>query len=91
MRLNDFMEKIDQQAKQMEMIGFKGDVLFTSIQQFVDKQIFKLTTGEMNDDEKKVIESLHDKAKTKNALEKYRSMKNSGNVNPEELAKEILK
>lgn len=91
MRLTDFMEKINQQAKQMEMIGFKDDVLFTSIQQFVDKQIFKLTTNEMNDDEKKVINSLHEKANIKNALEKYRSMQSSGNINPEELAKEILK
>lgn len=91
MRLNDFLEKINSQAKQLEMIGFKDDVLYTSIQQFVDKQIFKLTTDEMNDDEKKIVNSLHEKANIKNALEKYRTMLASGNVNPEDLAKEILK
>lgn len=90
MRIVEFMSKVDAQAKQLEAIGFKGDVLFTSMQQFVDKQIFKLTTDEMNDDEKKVVESLHDKANIEVALNKYREALKANKNSPEELAKDIL-
>lgn len=91
MRLTDFMEKADNQAKQLEMIGFKGSVLFTSMQQFIDKMIFKLTTEEMTENEAKVAKALHDQKAFEVALNKYRELKALGDVDPVKLADEIIK
>lgn len=91
MRLTDFMEKADGQAKQLEMIGFKGSVLFTSMQQFIDKMIFKLTTEEMTENEAKVAKALHDQKAFEVALNKYRELKALGDVDPVKLADEIIK
>lgn len=91
MRLTDFMEKADSQAKQLEMIGFKGSVLFTSMQQFIDKMIFKLTTEEMTENEAKVAKALHDQKAFEVALNKYRELKALGDVDPVKLADEIIK
>lgn len=81
MKLIDFIEKIDVQAKQLEMIGFKGDVLFTSMKQFVDKMIFKLVPDEMDEEQVKLVNSLRDSAYLKKVLDTYREIKNSGVLN----------
>lgn len=77
MRLTDVLEKIDVQAKQLEAIGFKGDMLFTSMQQFIDKTIFRLDASQMNEDEVTTIKSFHDPKVLKLILDKYRELKAS--------------
>lgn len=91
MRLTEFMEKADNQAKQLEMIGFKGSVLFNSMQQFIDKMIFKLNSEEMTENEIKVINALHNQKAFEVALNKYRELKTLGNIDSIQLADNILK
>lgn len=94
MRLYDFMEKIDSQARQLEMIGIKGDTMFTSIKQSIEKQIFKTVTTDMSEDEVKVMNSFHDLDAFKKALPRFRELAASGISHDEiseTLAKEFVK
>lgn len=81
MKLIDFIEKVDAQAKQLEMIGFKDDILFTSMKQFIDKMIFKLVPDEMDEAQVKLVKSLADSTNFKKVLNAYRELKNSGVLN----------
>lgn len=91
MKLQEFLEKINAQAKQLEMIGFKEDTLFTSMQQFVDKAIFRLDASGMNEDVVKVIKSFHEPKVLKVALEKYREMLSNGSINDADAEDKLLK
>lgn len=90
MKLTDFLEKINAQAKQLEMIGFKDDVLFTSMQQFVDKMIFKLVPDEMNDEEVSIVKNFHDPKAMKKALTEYRNMISDGSINASDACQKLV-
>lgn len=90
MKLTDFLEKVNAQAKQLEMIGFKDDILFTSMQQFVDKLIFKLVPDEMNEEEVNVVKSFHDPKLMKKALNEYRNMVQNGSINASDACQKLV-
>ena len=82
------MEKIDAQATQLEAIGIKGDTMFNSIKQSVEKLIFRTDRMDMDEKETKTLEAFHDLNNLKSALLTYRAALSS-NKSKEEISEAI--
>jgi len=89
MELVKFMENLNKQASQLEMIGLKGDVMFNGIKQSIEKLIFKTDRTNLTLEEVKVLDAFHDLNKFKLAFNKYRELV-AQNASEEELSKAII-